>query len=165
MLLRKDLEVEILIEYIRLVKREVPGVPVGYVDAYYMYVNYPEIVDEVDVILSNCYPFWEYCGLDISVEYMKKMYEMVSENTHGKPVIITETGWPNKGSQYGDAMPSYENAMNYFIESQKWAKEHKIGLFYFSSFDEVWKVNHEGEYGAFWGLWDKSGTYKYNQSK
>lgn len=48
-LLRDDLEVEQLIEYIRRVKKAVPNVQVGYVDAYYMYVNFPEIVDEVDV--------------------------------------------------------------------------------------------------------------------
>ena len=164
-LLRKDLEVEKLIDYIRRVKEAVPNVPVGYVDAYYMFVNYPELVEEVDVVLANCYPFWEHCALDISVEYMKKMYEMAVENANGKPVIITETGWPNKGTKYGDALPSYKNAMSYFIESQKWANENHIGLFYFSSFDEVWKVNHEGEYGAYWGLWDKSGNYKYNENK
>ena len=29
------------------------------------------------------------------------------------------------------------------------------------SFDEVWKINHEGEYGAYWGIWDKEGNYKF----
>ena len=30
-------------------------------------------------------------------------------------------------------------------------------------FDEVWKINHEGEYGAYWGLWNKDGKYKFNE--
>lgn len=164
-LLRKDLEVEELINYIKRVKRELPHVLVGYVDAYYMFINYPEIVDECDVLFANCYPFWEYCALDISVEYMKKMYQLVSENAKGKKVIVSETGWPTKGEQYGGAMPSYENAMRYFISTMKWAKEEHIDLFYFSSFDEVWKTNHEGEYGAYWGIWDKDGKYKFDKSK
>jgi glucan 1,3-beta-glucosidase len=162
-LLRDDLEIEDLIEYIRRVKKAVPNVPVGYVDAYYMYVNFPEIVDECDVLFANCYPFWEHCALEISVEYMKKMYELVKTNAKGKPVVISETGWPTKGESYGAAVPSYENAMRYFINTYEWANQEHIHLFYFSSFDEVWKINHEGEYGAYWGLWDKDGKFKFHK--
>jgi len=162
-LLREDLEVEQLIEYIKKVKAAVPHIPVGYVDAYYMFVNYPEIVDACDVIFANCYPFWEHCALDISVEYMKKMYELAVKHAKGKPVVISETGWPTKGEQYGGAVPSYENAMRYFINTYEWANQENIHLFYFSSFDEIWKMNHEGEYGAYWGLWDKDGKYKFKK--
>ncbi len=163
-LLRKDLEVEELIAYIKRVKQELPGIPVGYVDAYYMFINYPEIVEVCDVLFANCYPFWEHCSLDISVEYMKKMYELVKENANGKKVIISETGWPTKGEKYGGAEPSYDNAMRYFISTMNWANNDNVDLFYFSSFDEVWKINHEGEYGAYWGLWDKEGNYKFNKN-
>lgn len=162
-LLRDDLEVEELISYIKQVKQEVPHIPVGYVDAYYMFVNYPEIVDACDVLFANCYPFWEHCALEISVEYMKKMYDLVLNQAKGKPVVISETGWPTKGDQYGAAVPSYENAMRYFINTYEWANQANIHLFYFSSFDEVWKVNHEGEYGAFWGIWDKDGQLKFQK--
>lgn len=163
-LLREDLEVEELITYIRRIKEAVPSnVKVGYVDAYYVYVNYPEIIDECDVLFANCYPFWEHCSLDISVEYMKRMYDLVVSNAKGKEVIISETGWPTKGEQYGGAVPSYENAMRYFINTYQWVEEQNVKVFYFSSFDEVWKINHEGEYGAYWGLWDKDGKYKFNE--
>lgn len=164
-LLREDLEVEQLIDYIKRVKQAVPHVPVGYVDAYYMFVNYPEIVDYCDVLFANCYPFWEHCALEISVDYMKKMYELVSQNAKGKKVVISETGWPTRGEQYGAAVPSYENAMRYFIQTQEWVQKENIHLFYFSSFDEVWKINHEGEYGAYWGLWDKDGIFKFQSKK
>jgi exo-beta-1,3-glucanase (GH17 family) len=162
-LLREDLEVEQLIDYIKRVKQEVPHIQVGYVDAYYMFVNYPEIVDVCDVLFANCYPFWEHCALEISVEYMKKMYELAVSHAKGKQVIISETGWPTKGEQYGGAMPSYENAMRYFINTFEWANQENIQLFYFSSFDEVWKINHEGEYGAYWGIWDKDGKLKFQK--
>ncbi len=164
-LLREDLDVRQLISYIKRVKEAVPNVLVGYVDAYYMFVNYPEIIDVCDVLLANCYPFWEYCALDISVSYMKQMYDLVSRHANGKPVMISETGWPTKGEQYGGAIPSYKNAMRYFISTYEWAKEKNIEIFYFSSFDEVWKMNHEGEYGAYWGLWDKDGNFKFKSKK
>lgn len=162
-LLREDLEVEQLISYIKQVKKAVPHIPVGYVDAYYMFFNYPEIVEACDVVYANCYPFWEHCALDIAVEYMKKMYELAKKSANGKPVVISETGWPTKGEQYGGAIPSYANAMRYFIHTYEWAQKEDIHLFYFSSFDEAWKISHEGEYGAYWGIWDKDGKYKFGK--
>ena len=30
-------------------------------------------------------------------------------------------------------------------------------------FDEAWKVEDEGDVGAFWGLWDEDGKAKYGQ--
>ena len=162
-LLREDIEVDKLIEYIRRVKEAVPEVQVGYVDAYYEFANYEEIVDEVDVLLANCYPFWEKTPLEYSVEYMKKMYKMAVKHSKGKKVIISETGWPTKGEQYGGAIPSYENALIYFVETHKWAMKENIDILYFSSFDETWKIEVEGEYGAYWGLWDKDGKYKFNK--
>jgi exo-beta-1,3-glucanase (GH17 family) len=96
---------------------------------------------------------------------MKKMYELVLQSAKGKKVVISETGWPTRGEQYGAAVPSYENAMRYFIQTQEWVQKENIHLFYFSSFDEVWKINHEGEFGAYWGLWDKDGIFKFQSKK
>lgn len=51
--------------------------------------------------------------------------------------------------------------MKYFINTYKWADEESIDIFYFSAFDESWKVDKEGDVGAFWGLWDKDRSPKY----
>ncbi|MEP5133566.1 MAG: glycosyl hydrolase, partial [Nonlabens ulvanivorans] len=53
------------------------------------------------------------------------------------------------------------NAMKYFIDTQRWTKANGIELFYFSSFDESWKKDDEGEVGAFWGIWDKNESMKF----
>lgn len=164
-LLRGDIELKELVEYINRVKEAVPNVTIGYVDAYYEFANNPEIVDAIDVILANCYPFWETTRIEYAVDYMKRMYDMALAYSKGKPVVISETGWPTRGEMYGGAEPSYENAMRYFVETQEWAKNDNINIIYFSSFDEIWKINHEGEYGAYWGLWDKDGNYKFNKNK
>jgi glucan 1,3-beta-glucosidase len=52
--------------------------------------------------------------------------------------------------------------MKYFIDAFRWAEEDGIEIFYFSSFDEAWKVAAEGDVGAYWGLWDKDGNPKYS---
>ena len=53
------------------------------------------------------------------------------------------------------------NAMKYFINSQVWSKEDDIDIFYFSSFDEDWKVGPEGDVGAHWGIWDINEKLKF----
>ena len=162
-LMRGELSEEELLAYINRVKKALPGIPVGYVDAYYQFVERSKLIDACDVILVNCYPFWEGCNIEQSSIYLKQMYAVTQQFAKGKPVIITETGWPNKGDSLQSAKPTENNAMKYFIDSSNWAKKNEIPLFYFSSFDESWKVHHEGDVGARWGIWDKNEKLKYNQ--
>ena len=158
---RKDLSEDQLLEFIHQVKSELPDIPVGYVDAYYEFERKPRITDACDVILANCYPYWEGCALDYSLLYIKDMYARAVRSGNGKKVIITETGWPSQGTALYGAVPSDENFIKYFINIQKWSKEESIDIHYFSSFDEAWKVGAEGDVGAYWGLWDKDEQLKY----
>ena len=158
---RGDLTEEQLLDYIYLVKEALPDVTVGYVDAYYEFSHRPKITEACDVILSNCYPYWEGCDIDNSLNHMQQMYGQATHAGNGKKVIITETGWPSKGTNLKGAFPSEENAMRYFINAQAWAAKENIELFYFSSFDESWKVGPEGDVGAYWGLWDKREKLKF----
>jgi len=160
-LYREELTEKELLEYIYRVKEQLPGIEVGYVDAYYEFKNRPAITEACDVIFANCYPFWEGCHIDYSHLYMQNMYFQALQAGKGKRVIISETGWPNRGSNFEASEPSTENAMRYFINTQKWSKEENIDVMYFSSFDELWKVGDEGDVGAYWGLWDKDGKLKY----
>lgn len=160
-LLRGDLTEDELIEYIERTRHSVSGVPVGYVDAYFEFEVHPRITAACDVILANCYPFWEGCPADHALLYMKEMYRRAQRAANGKPVIISETGWPNIGTPTDGAVPSFENAIKYFIDTFQWAEQDGVEIFYFSSFDEAWKVDAEGDVGAYWGLWDKDGNPKY----
>ena len=160
-LLRGDLSEDELLDYIRRAKEALPGVEVGYVDAYFEFAVHPRITEACDVILANCYPFWEGCPAEHALLYMKEMYRTAQGAANGKRVIVSETGWPNIGTAEGAAVPSYENAIKYFVDTFQWAETDGIEVFYFSSFDEAWKVDAEGDVGAYWGLWDKDGKPKY----
>lgn len=160
-LYRKDLSMDQLLQYIQEVKNQINGIPVGYVDAYYEFVQHPELVDSCDVILCNCYPFWEGTDFEHSLPHMQHMYGQVVANGKGKKVIITETGWPSQGESLGNALPTPMNALKYFINTQLWSLDESIEVFYFSSFDESWKVGAEGTVGAFWGVWDSKEKLKY----
>jgi exo-beta-1,3-glucanase (GH17 family) len=160
-LLRGDLSEDELIDYIHRAKEGAPGVPVGYVDAYFEFEVHPRIAEACDVILANCYPFWEGCPAEHALLYMKEMYRRAARAGNGKKVIVSETGWPNVGTAERGAVPSFENAIKYFVDTHLWAEEDGIEIFYFSSFDETWKVDAEGDVGAYWGIWDKDGKPKY----
>jgi glucan 1,3-beta-glucosidase len=161
-LYRGDLTENELLDLIYKVKKAIPDIPVGYVDAYYEFTSRPKITEACDVILANCYPFWECCHMDYSLMYMKQMFYQARQAGGGnKPVIISETGWPSTGENYRGAQPSWGNALAYFLNTQLWSKEEDIPVFYFTSFDESWKVSAEGDVGAYWGIWDKNEKIKY----
>ena len=160
-LLREDLSEDELLDAIERVKRALPGVPVGYVDAYYLFEKHPRITAACDVVLTNCYPFWEGCPREHAVAYMQDMVARTRAAAPGKRIVVSETGWPDRGSPFHASVPTREGAMRYFIDTCNWARQDGIEVFYFGAFDEAWKVGAEGDVGACWGLWDKNGQPKF----
>ncbi len=160
-LLRGEIPKQELLDYIAQVKQALPNIPVGCVDTYYQFSEHPELVEACDVILANCYPFWEGKNIDEASDYLQKMYAFAQEFAKGKQVIITETGWPSQGANTNEAEPSLSNVMKYFININNWSQKHGVDLCYFSSFDESWKIHHEGDVGQRWGIWDKNEKNKF----
>ena len=160
-LLRGDLGEDELLGYIERVRQALPGVTIGYVDAYFLFEKHPRVTAACDVVLTNCYPFWEGCPREQAIAYMQTMVQRTRAVASGKRVIVSETGWPDKGSAFHGAVPSVEGAMRYFVDTQLWAEQDGIEVFYFAAFDEAWKVGAEGDVGAYWGLWDKNGKPKF----
>jgi glucan 1,3-beta-glucosidase len=160
-LLRGDLSEDELIAHIRQMKAALPGVPVGYVDAYFLFEKHPRVTAECDVVMTNCYPFWEGCPREQALAYMQTMLARTRAASPGKRILISETGWPDQGSAFHGAVPSTEGAMQYFVDTAAWAAAEGIEWFHFAAFDEAWKVGAEGDVGAFWGLWDKDAQPKF----
>ncbi len=165
-LLRGELPEQELLAYVARVKAAVPeGVPVGCVDAYFQFLERPALTAACDVLLANCYPFWEGADIALAAQYLRRMHGLVKAAGGDKPVIVTETGWPGSAQAVGQAVagavPSADNAMRYLIDVQQWGRREGVKLFYFSSFDEPWKLAPEGEVGTQWGLWDKDERPKY----
>ncbi|MCE2962299.1 MAG: MFS transporter [Chitinophagales bacterium] len=160
-LFRKDQDEEKLIVYINEVRKNTNGISISYVGIYNEFIDYPKLVDACDNILINCYPFWEGAHIEHASVYLQEMYNKTKLIAKGKEIIITETGWPSSGQVIGEAIPSVENLMIYYIESQEWAAKARVKLFYFSSFDESWKYHFEGWAGTSWGLWDVNEKFKF----
>ena len=160
-MLREDMSEDALLACIERVKQALPGVAVGYVDAYFLFEKHPRITAACDVVMTNCYPFWEGCPREQALTYMQTMLARTRAAAPGKRVLISETGWPDQGSAFEGAVPSREGAMQYFVDCCRWAQHEGVEIFYFSAFDEAWKVGAEGDVGACWGLWDKDGVLKF----
>ena len=164
-LYREDLSEGELLDFMAEVRKRLPAeIPMGYVDAYYEFEDRPNVTAACDVLLTNCYPFWEGCAHPYAILYMQDMYRRVQRVANGKRVIISETGWPSAGGNFYGAESSPQGAYLYFLKAMEWAASEQIEMFYFSSFDESWKVAGEageGDVGAHWGLWDKSERFKY----
>jgi len=160
-LLREDLRKDELMAYIKTIKQAVPEIPVGSVEPYFIFDQNEDFVDTCDVVLANCYPFWEGCSVDRATAFLEMMYNVTLKAAKGKPTMITETGWSSNGEPVGEAVPSPLNAMKFFINANNWRMKNNIQLFYFSSFDESWKIRHEGDIGQNWGIWDIHNRLKY----
>ncbi len=163
-LYREELSEEALCNYIQQVKKSAGQVPVGYVDAYYEFINRPKLVEVCDVVSINCYPFWEGASIETANLYLQEMLRKTQAVAKGKPIIVAETGWPSLGQAVDEAQPSEANFMRYYLETQLWAKQSSVPCFYFSSFDESWKIHAEGWAGTSWGIWDTRENLKFINS-
>ena len=144
-----------------------PGVDVGYVDAYFEFVDHPRITAKHATVAVGKL-------LSVLGRLSRRSRSAVHErdvptrrataSPMASRIIVSETGWPNIGTAEGGSQSqSYENAIKYFVDSCRWAEEdeHRV-VFYFSSFRRVLESRcAEGDVGAYWGLWDKDGKLKY----
>lgn len=160
-LLRADMTEDELLGYLERARAAVPNVPISYVDAYFVFEEHARLAAACDLLLVNCYPFWEGCPVEYAVWYLAEMVRVTKGVAGDKPVVVAETGWPTAGSATGGAVPSLDNALAYFVAAGEWARESDVPIFYFAAYDEAWKVAAEGDVGAFWGLWDERGDLKF----
>jgi len=49
----------------------------------------------------------------------------------------------------------------YFSTNKEGQESGDIKIFYFTSFNESWKVGSEGDVGTYWKIWNKEEKIKY----
>jgi exo-beta-1,3-glucanase (GH17 family) len=156
-LLRGELDVDKLIDYIREVKRAVKQ-PVSYADVWSMYMKYPKLVNEVDFITIHILPYWEDEPISVeqAPEHLEKIVKQVADEAHGvaagKPILIGESGWPSAGRQRGLAKPGGVNEAKFIRGMIQVANHHGFDYNIVEAFNQPWKSNLEGVVGANWGL-------------
>lgn len=108
-----------LVEYINQVKAKNWGFPIGHVDTWNDWTNGSNsaVIEAVDWLGFDGYPYFE-STLDNPIENAEALFDQSYEATvgaaNGKPVWVTETGWPVSGDKSGQAEASTENAEKYW---------------------------------------------------
>ncbi|KAM0344000.1 hypothetical protein ACHAPU_007901 [Fusarium lateritium] len=94
-------------------------IPVGHVDTWDVWGNSTNspVLDAIDFIGVDEYPYYENGkgnGIENAGKLFNKAYEATIAASAGKPVWVTETGWPASGPDWDEAVPSVKNAQKYW---------------------------------------------------
>ncbi|WP_238527333.1 exo-beta-1,3-glucanase [Methylomonas methanica] len=158
-LLRKDMDIDTLIGYIRQVKQATQQ-PVTYADVWSSYMQYPQLFKEVDFITIHILPYWEDEPVTIehAAAHVEKIVRQISDKARDmgvdKPILIGESGWPAVGRQRGAAVPSVVNEARFIRELIQVANQQGFDYNIVEAFNQPWKSHSEGVVGANWGLLD-----------
>lgn len=167
-LLRQDLTEDEMIRYIAQVKAST-DIPVTTAEPWNLWLEHPKLAESVDLILIHVHPYWERIPVNKAADYVLEKWQILKKAYLGKTIVIGETGWPSKGDNNGQAVPSEENQEKFLSDFCALAKENGIEFFYFEVFDEKWKEKAEtiesgetpiGSVGAHWGLYNSDGSIK-----
>ena len=153
-LLRGDLSASELIQDITYVRERLNNkkLPVTTADSVDILLEQPSVRNACDILMPNCYPYWN--GVDISkaAEYFTNSIDSLKAVSAGKPVVVSETGWPTAGQSGQNADAGETEATRYFTAIRKWSIDTDTQVLFFDAADEPWKTANEGASGAHWGF-------------
>ncbi len=152
-LLRRDLPPAELIADIDRVRAAVRQ-PVAYADVSDFWDQFPQVAGHVDLVLVHLLPYWEDVptGIDHAVATVGAVYDHFARLFAGKAIAIGETGWPSRGRQRRDALPSRINEARFLREFIALAAVKRFDYNFIEAFDQDWKYENEGIVGANWGI-------------
>lgn len=93
--------------------------PIGHVDTWTAWIL-PEnagVASSVNWLGHNSFPYFEAAkanSIDVAANNYWSAVAETERIAAGKPVFLTETGWPHSGPQQRDAIASVENAQRYW---------------------------------------------------
>ena len=113
-----------LVNYIKQVRAAIAGTAasgakIGHVDTWTAWVNGTNspVIANSDWLGMDAYPYYETTKNNV-IANAKAIFNAALTNTRnaagGKPVWVTETGWPVSGPKAGNAVPSKVNAQKYW---------------------------------------------------
>ncbi|KAF2863493.1 glycoside hydrolase family 17 protein [Piedraia hortae CBS 480.64] len=117
---------DVLVKYIQQLRSTVKGTalakaPVGHVDTWTAWINGTNsaVVDALDWVGMDTYPYFQ-TTMENSIETANHTffaaYDVTIHSAKGKPVWVTETGWPVSGPKENLAEASAKNAEKYWYD-------------------------------------------------
>lgn len=159
-LLRAEQSVPRMIEYLRLVRKSV-WAPVSLAEPWHVWLEHPELVEEVDFIAVHLLPYWEGIPVNDAIDYVVMRYEEIREAYPDKPIVIAEVGWPSHGRIRQGAVPSLANQAKFLRRFLAVAENEGYVYYIMEAFDQLWKRELEGDAGTHWGVYNDNREPKF----
>merc|ERR1712225_141608 len=146
-----------IVSYIQQVRKALSGtalakVAVGHVDTWDVWRNGSNsaVIDEADFLGMNTFPYFQVTE-DNSIENAPTLFNAAFEITtaaaKGKPVIVTETGWPVAGKDAESGHPSTENARSYYEAVGCNTLFGKVDTYWYTLVDANTAVDSQPQFG------------------
>ncbi|HEY0664201.1 MAG TPA: glycosyltransferase, partial [Thiobacillaceae bacterium] len=129
-------------------------VPVSTAEPAHVWHKHPDLVDHVDFIAVQILPYWEGKEVHAAVDHVFNELRGLKEAYPGKPIIISEVGWPSNGRVKGDAVASTSNQATFLRLFLARVPQEGYVYYIMEAFDQPWKTDIEGAVGAYWGVYD-----------
>jgi exo-beta-1,3-glucanase (GH17 family) len=114
--------------------------PIVTVDVFDQIIAHPELCNASDYCAANCHAFFDnQITADKAGDYVSKMWSLIAQQTPGKEVMITESGWPWAGSANGAAIPSVANQQAAIASLRSAFANNSGSIVLFESYDSEWK--------------------------
>ncbi|XP_014552121.1 glycoside hydrolase family 17 protein [Bipolaris victoriae FI3] len=119
------------------------GKPIGHVDTWTVYTNSSNaaVIDALDFVGMDAYPYFESTlsnNVGSGSQLFFDAYHKTQAAAKGKPVWVTETGWPVSGKQSGQAVASPQNARIYWEDVVCQLVKDNVPLYYYLLQDVQW---------------------------
>jgi exo-beta-1,3-glucanase (GH17 family) len=150
-----------LTTFIREVRAAVPAaVKVTTAEPDPIWFAHPSLFAEVDVVYANIYPFWASSPVAGAVAHLDGTYNLLRAAAGGKPITISETGWPTCGPARDGAVPSDANAATYLAGISAWSRSNGVRVFWLEAYDLAFKGKPGDPTEGCWGIWTADGLFK-----
>lgn len=146
-----------LVNYIQQTRNAIRGTPlegkpIGHVDTWtgeypdltvvqstltsQVYVNASNnaVISALDFIGMDAYPYFQTTmpnGIGSASQLFFDAYQQTAAASQGKPVWVTETGWPVSGETMNQAVPSADNARTYWEDVTCNLVKDNVPLYYY----------------------------------
>ncbi len=168
MLLKQKMTQAQLVSAIRQVRSQVK-LPVSTAEPWNVWLDHPQLANEVDFITIHLLPYWEGIAQFNAVGHALFQLDQLRLKFPGKPVVIGEIGWPSEGVAIKEAQASPAAQAAFVREFIQVAADRSLdsGRDYFlmEAIDQPWKQYEEGRAGAYWGLFDATRNPKFTFSE
>ncbi|ORY60234.1 GPI-anchored cell wall beta-1,3-endoglucanase EglC [Pseudomassariella vexata] len=137
-----------LVNYISQVRSAIAGTalegtPIGHVDTYDSFLNASNtaVTNAVDWLGFDGYPYWESVKPNSIGDASTRFYDGLNKTlalAGGKPVYVTETGWPVVGDTVNLAVANADNARIYWQDIACTLISSGINLWWYTLQESQW---------------------------